>query len=154
MELPTLLCGPSKYLSQSEFPFLPALTYCSPFSIEANVVVIASCIPTLQPLLEIIFGKRVFGSYSQGKGDRYKGSDSFPPSSYNRNKHSNALGKDDLGFTNLTNVTGKDSQESILPSNGSAKQNTFSMGHIHRTDDVIVEYESSSQQGAKVNSSW
>ncbi|KAJ5295815.1 hypothetical protein PENANT_c001G05068 [Penicillium antarcticum] len=123
-------------------------------NVEANIVVIASCIPTLQPLLEIILGKRGFGSYSQGKGDRYKGSDSFPPSSYNRNKHSNAMGKDELGFTNLDTVMGKESQESILPSNETGKQDTFSMGHIHRTDDVIVEYESASQQGAKANSSW
>ncbi|KAJ5770120.1 uncharacterized protein N7511_002171 [Penicillium nucicola] len=123
-------------------------------NIEANVVVIASCIPTLQPLLEIMLGKRVFGSYSQGKGGHYKGSDSFPPSSYNRNKHSNAMGKDELGFTNLGTVTGKDSQESILPTNGPGKRDTYSMGHIRRTDDVVVEYESSSQQPAKTKSSW
>jgi hypothetical protein len=101
-----------------------------------------------------MLGKRVFGSYSEGKGDRYKGSNSFPPSSYNRNKHSKAMGKDELGFTNLDIETRKESQESILPSDGPGKQNNFSMGHIRRTDDVIVEYESSSQQGSKGNRSW
>jgi hypothetical protein len=36
----------------------------TPSSIEADVVVIASCIPTPQPLLELIMGKRTLGSYS------------------------------------------------------------------------------------------
>ncbi|KAJ5774225.1 hypothetical protein N7457_009121 [Penicillium paradoxum] len=108
-------------------------------NIEADVVVIASCIPTLQPLLEIIMGKRALGSYSQGKGDNYKSSSNFP-SSFSRAKQSNTNGKDDLGFTN---IDGQESQESILPVDERGNNNVHHMGQIHRTDDVTVSYESS-----------
>ncbi|KAJ5467431.1 hypothetical protein N7475_005183 [Penicillium sp. IBT 31633x] len=108
-------------------------------NIEADVVVIASCIPTLQPLLEIILGKRALGSYSQGKGENYKGSSTFP-SSFNRTKQSIGHGKDDLGFTNIDS---QESQESILQNDESGNKNSHAMGHIHRTDDVTIEYESS-----------
>ncbi|KAJ5551456.1 hypothetical protein N7535_000594, partial [Penicillium sp. DV-2018c] len=122
-------------------------------NIEADVVVIASCIPTLQPLLEMILGRRAMGSYSQGKSDQHKGSSNFP-SSFSRSKRSNAQGKDDLGFTNIDS---QGSQESILAADGADKSNSHAMGHIHRTDDVIISYESTSKvapNGSPVRTSW
>ncbi|KAJ5131068.1 uncharacterized protein N7515_007107 [Penicillium bovifimosum] len=110
-------------------------------NIEADVVTIASCIPTLQPLLEIILGKRGMGSYSQGKGDHYKGSSNFHPS-FNRTKQSSKQGKDDLGFTNIDS---QGSQESILAADNDQNKNSHAMGHIHRTDDVTISYESTSK---------
>ncbi|CAG8898115.1 unnamed protein product [Penicillium egyptiacum] len=116
-------------------------------NIEADVVVIASCIPTLQPLLEIILGKRAMGSYSQGKSDQLKNSSNFP-SSFHRSKQSKT--HDDLGFTNIDN---QDSQENILPADDQGK-NSHPLGHIHRKDDVIVEYEPSPTKPGPGYSSW
>lgn len=42
-----------------------------PSSVEGNSIIIASCIPTLRPLLEVLMGRKPFGSTS---GQRYKGS--------------------------------------------------------------------------------
>ncbi|CAG8075279.1 unnamed protein product [Penicillium nalgiovense] len=116
-------------------------------NIEADVVVIASCIPTLQPLLEIILGKRAMGSYSQGKSDQFKNSSNFP-SSFHRSKQSKT--HDDLGFTNIDN---QESQESILPTDDQGK-NSHPLGHIHRKDDVIVEYELSPPQSRPGYTPW
>lgn len=140
----TLSCGPSKYL-----PYLLVMQSNPLFSgsIEADVVVIASCIPTLQPLLEIILGKRAMGSYSQGKSDQFKNSSNFP-SSFHRSKQSKT--HDDLGFTNIDN---QESQESILPTDDQGK-NSHPLGHIHRKDDVIVEYELSPPQSRPGYTPW
>ncbi|KAJ5163102.1 uncharacterized protein N7500_004932 [Penicillium coprophilum] len=116
-------------------------------NIEADVVVIASCIPTLQPLLEMMLGKRAMGSYSQGKSDQFKGSSNFP-SSYNRSKPSKT--HDDLGFTNID----RESQESILPTDDNNNKKSHPMGHIYRKDDVTVEYESSAPKSGPGHTSW
>lgn len=143
--LPTSSCGPSEH---PHLNFLLCdLTLCSPCSIEANVVVIASCIPTLQPLLEIILGKRALGSYSQGKSDQYKNSSNFP-STFHRSKQSKT--HDDLGFTNIDN---QESQESILPTDDHGKK-SHPLGHIHRKDDVTVEYEPSTPKAGPGYTPW
>ncbi|KAJ5221642.1 uncharacterized protein N7469_010529 [Penicillium citrinum] len=123
-------------------------------NIEADVVIIASCIPTLQPLLELVLGKRTLGSYSNGQSGPYKNSGSnWNTASFDRSKKS-AARKDDLVVTNV------DSQESILPADGNKDQfqrnnnKTFPMGAIRRTDDVTVEYEANSTHGANSQSSW
>jgi hypothetical protein len=126
------------------------VTRSNPFfspSIEADVVVIASCIPTLQPLLEIILGKRVSPSYSQGKSDQFKGSSNFP-SSYNRSRQQSKT-HDELGFTNID----RESQESILPAD-SNRTNSHALGHIHRKDDVTVEYEPAAPKSGPGRTSW
>lgn len=117
-------------------------------------MIIASCIPTLQPLLELVLGKRTLGSYSNGQSGPYKNSGSnWNTASFDRSKKS-AAGKDDLVVTNV------DSQESILPADGNKDQfqrngnKTFPMGAIQRTDDVTVEYESHSTHGANSQNSW
>ncbi|ODM17646.1 hypothetical protein SI65_07321 [Aspergillus cristatus] len=76
--------------------------------IEFNVVIMASCIPTLHPLPEITLGRRSLRSWSASR-DNYKnsGSHSMPGASYNPSKRSNPR-KPDLTITNV------ESQESIL----------------------------------------
>lgn len=142
-------CGPSN----SHFPDIcisAHLTNQLP-SIEADVVMIASCIPTLQPLLELIMGKRTLGSYSHS--DKYKQSGSnFNMGTFDRSKRS-AARKDDLA---VTNVEGKESQESILRDDQLQQDKEFPMGAIRRTDNVTVEYEprSPSTQGHHTEGSW
>jgi hypothetical protein len=117
---------------------------------------IASCIPTLQPLLELIMGKRTLGSYSNS--DKYKQSSSnFNMGTFDRSKRS-ATRKDDLA---VTNVEGKESQESILRDDQLQhdqlqQDKEFPMGAIRRTDNVTVEYEprSRSAQAHHTEGSW
>ncbi|KAJ5755465.1 hypothetical protein N7533_005008 [Penicillium manginii] len=125
-------------------------------NIEANVVTIASCIPTLQPLLEIILGKRSLGSYSNGHSGAYKGSNTQWNSTHERSKRSVAR-KDDLAITNV------ESQESILRAdhdkdiNSAPKSsNDFPMSTlaIHRTDNFTVEYDSQSRARDDRKGSW
>ncbi|KAJ5593874.1 uncharacterized protein N7459_000082 [Penicillium hispanicum] len=123
-------------------------------NIEADVVVIASCIPTLQPLLELILGKRTLRSYSNGQGGKYKdgSSNNWNSASFDRVKRS-AARKDDLAITNV------ESQESILQSDENNRQfqreRAFPLGTIRRTDNVTVEYESrAGHQGPDSQGSW
>lgn len=118
----------------------------TPSSIEADVVVIASCIPTLQPLLELVMGKRNLGSYSNGQSGRYQRSGSnFNAASFDRSKRS-AGRKDDI---EITNFEGKESQESILPAD-QFRQKTFPLT-IRRTDNVSIEY--GARQDVQANAS-
>jgi hypothetical protein len=132
-----LLSGPGKTgISHSEL----RLTLFP--SIESNIIVIASCIPTLGPLYELILGRRSWSSQ-----ERYhykdKGSNNQRPSfSAERHKRSN-LGsyKDaDLFITNNIGTTPEGSQESILRLDKQAKGGRPA-GGIQRTDQVVVEYE-------------
>ncbi|KAF4760718.1 hypothetical protein HAV15_006113 [Penicillium sp. str.  len=155
MDSPT---NPTTHVSLSTTPIIPLRSKADQIkngtadlvmwtNIEANVVVIASCIPTLQPLLEVILGKRALGSYSQGKSDQYKNSSNFP-SSFHRSKQSKT--HDDLGFTNIDN---QESQENILPTDEDGKK-SHPLGHIHRKDDVIVEYEPSTPKSGPGYTPW
>ncbi|KAJ5133750.1 hypothetical protein N7526_005115 [Penicillium atrosanguineum] len=113
-------------------------------NIEANVVVIASCIPTLQPLLELIMGKRTLGSYSNSGKYKQTGGN-YNTGTFDRSKRSAV--KDDLA---ITNIEGKESQESILRDDQLGQDQlhqdrAFPMGAIRRTDNVTVEYEARSQ---------
>ncbi|KAL1993268.1 hypothetical protein VTN49DRAFT_3217 [Thermomyces lanuginosus] len=96
--------------------------------IEACVVAIASCIPTLQPLLELILGKRAMGSSGRGTNDRSKNS-TFNSSSYSAKR------KESIGFTAV------ESQESFLGGNQMESQNVHQLSQIRRTDNVTVNYE-------------
>lgn len=108
-----------------------------PSSIESNIIIIASCIPTLGPLYEILRGKRSWSShqnYYQSSGNK------IPSSTGDRHFKKYALDshKDaDLFTTNIgTNREG--SQESILRDEANGSRPT---GKIQRTDQVVVEYE-------------
>lgn len=112
-------------------------------SIEADVVVIASCIPTLQPLLELIMGKRTLRSYSNSGKYKQTGGN-YNSGTFDRSKRSAVT--DDLAFTN---IEGKESQESILRDDQLGQDQlhedkVFPLGAIRRTDNVTVEYETRS----------
>ncbi|XRM47096.1 hypothetical protein ABZX51_010097 [Aspergillus tubingensis] len=108
-------------------------------NIESNVVIIASCIPTLQPVLELILGKRTTSSYNNSR-NRYKGSSQLPDSSYDHSKLSKPR-KPDYEITTVG------SQESILREEDNGRNiESHPMGAIRRTDNVTVEYESRSRE--------
>lgn len=130
-------------------------------SIEGNSIIIAACIPTLQPLFEVIFGRRVFGS----TGDRqyYKGYGSAsgaktPNIELSANMGSKSTSKHrKMGINDIT--LAKDSQESILGSeneahgngnNASDQASRGTFGWIQRTDDVTIVYEEPSVNEPKV----
>ncbi|PYI00144.1 hypothetical protein BO71DRAFT_393762 [Aspergillus ellipticus CBS 707.79] len=107
--------------------------------IESNVVILASCIPTLQPLIEVILGKRTLRST---KGYQYKEDGSHLRESTKWTSKPSGIRKDDPDLT----ITGVGSQESILQ-----------MGQIRRTDNVTVEYERPSEhtdEGQESSTSW
>ncbi|EYE91326.1 uncharacterized protein EURHEDRAFT_406167 [Aspergillus ruber CBS 135680] len=109
-------------------------------SIESNVVIMASCIPTLHPLLEITLGRRSLRSWSASRDNYKNSSSSMPGASYNRSKRSNPR-KPDLTITNVG------SQENIL------RPDELALSQIHRTDNVTVQYESRSG-AAEERTSW
>lgn len=115
-------------------------------SIEGNAIIIAACIPTLQPLVDRIFGRGIFGSTRGERGrSGYEsqgqhatklvtiGSKTFRSS--RRNKK-----------TGISDTTiGQESQESIL-SFSRRHVNHYSKGEedlvITRTQEVSIQVES------------
>ncbi|PLB54041.1 hypothetical protein P170DRAFT_504869 [Aspergillus steynii IBT 23096] len=113
-------------------------------NVESNVVIIASCIPTLQPVLELLLGRRTTSSYNNSR-NRYKDSSNLKDSSYVHSKPSRPARKSDLAITNV------ESQESILRGDefNSGGGDAHPMGAIRRTDNVVVEYETRNGRGHK-----
>ncbi|KAF2197616.1 hypothetical protein GQ43DRAFT_380589 [Delitschia confertaspora ATCC 74209] len=120
-------------------------------SIEGNTIIMATCIPVLRPLADLVFGKKVFGS-SANKGYGSKGYDSKGYGSHSGHvnlnsielsnvKHGNAKG------TILSSKRGGrdpmkvDSQESILGHDNTTTHGSNKAGWIQRTDDVSVSYD-------------
>ncbi|OOF97175.1 hypothetical protein ASPCADRAFT_514189 [Aspergillus carbonarius ITEM 5010] len=102
--------------------------------IESNVVILASCIPTLQPLLEIVLGKR--NLRSTGAYNYRESSTPLPTSNKWSSKRSGPRrDKNDLIITD----TG--SQDSILQAADDHGVESHYMGRIRRTDNITVEYE-------------
>lgn len=94
----------------------------------------ASCIPTLGPLYEMLRGKR---SWTSHRSYPYKNSTQIPSSDRFRSRNY-ALGSNkdrDLFETNIGTVR-EGSQESILQEGGGRP-----VDKIQRTDQVVVEYE-------------
>ncbi|EER25284.1 hypothetical protein D8B26_007908 [Coccidioides posadasii str. Silveira] len=108
-------------------------------NIEANVVVIASCIPTLKPLIERLSGtiKGSRGSSGRYYGRYAKDSSGQIRSSSQRSKRFNSK-KNSISITNAV------SEESFLPTR-ETKQG------IRRTDDVCVEYEMQDEFSREAN---
>ncbi|GLA68567.1 hypothetical protein AtubIFM55763_005308 [Aspergillus tubingensis] len=104
-------------------------------SIESNVVILASCIPTLQPLLEIILGKRSLRSTSRYQ---YKESSAQLPES---NKWSSKRSAHRKSKGNMM-VADVGSQDSILQTVNDHGDESHYMGHIRRTDNITIVYES------------
>ncbi|PYH79786.1 hypothetical protein BO82DRAFT_366433 [Aspergillus uvarum CBS 121591] len=110
-------------------------------SIESNVIIMASCIPTLGPLYEMIRGRRSWSSYQR----YYKNHEIELATSHNRpfRKPMNyMLTHDDLLTTNIGTLK-NGSEDNILPT-GQMGHQEYAMGQIHRTHKVVVEYEKAS----------
>ncbi|KAF2875905.1 hypothetical protein BDV95DRAFT_591327 [Massariosphaeria phaeospora] len=120
-------------------------------SIEGNSIIIAACIPTLQPLFDLLLGRRVLGStgeqYYKGYGSRsgMKTPNHIELSSNSENKSASRHRK--MGVHDVT--IAKDSQESILGSeneqggngNTTSEQKPRGSHWIQRTQDVTISYE-------------
>ncbi|KAJ5411069.1 uncharacterized protein N7487_005428, partial [Penicillium crustosum] len=114
-------------------------------SIESNIVIMASCIPTLGPMYEMIRGKRSWsshGRYDSGKLRSYTDRPTKKSASNNRD--------DDILMTTNIEITRSGSQESILNSDRLGKD----AGKIHRTDQVKIEYGERPQGDHEPRPSW
>lgn len=112
-------------------------------SIEANTIIIAACVPTMTPLIELILGRKIFSTRSARQSSAYvqssslvKGKSSSGPGSrvhQSRSSHQWTTVQIENG------VSGDDveSQKSIL---GRGEDN-IPLDRIARTDHVIIEYE-------------
>lgn len=105
-------------------------------SIEGNSIIIAACIPTLQPLFERLFGRGIFGStgygqrhggYKSHEGDKVVELSTIGGRSHGTSKSSKKHRK--MGLADTT-IGGQDSQESILGS-GAQQPNQ----HAHYLDE-------------------
>lgn len=105
-------------------------------NVESNVVIIASSIPTLQPVLDLVLGRRTASSYSNSR-NRYKDSSgrAYDSTTFNKSKQSKSTRKPGIITTDV------ESQESILRDHGDLRSDNDLLGSIRRTDNVIVEYE-------------
>src|SRR4051812_36939822 len=110
-------------------PGIRTTTDLTPPSIEASTIIIACCIPVLQPLVDALLGRRAFGSspgyknYNSSGYQNYGNSRTGQPRSNIELSDSRKLRSDDRG--NMTNVkylgsgaAELDSQESILRHDG------------------------------------
>lgn len=130
-------------------------------SVEGSTIIIAACIPVLQPLVDRISGRRLFStSYGNRNYKNYGSSKSGVPQSdvelsYRSRKRTV---KDPNGLTFL-DQTQVGSEESILQANGGDKQSTSSAPNslqpqslspgsrgIVRTDVITVSHSSEGQQ--------
>ncbi|KAJ5623787.1 hypothetical protein N7510_000096 [Penicillium lagena] len=93
--------------------------------VEANVNILASCIPTLQPILEMMFGKRAFRS----SADRYKDS---------AQKTNWSTGKRTVGYhrRDKSQFTAVGSQDSIL--GGADEAENHALGQIRRPENIAT----------------
>ncbi|PYI24826.1 hypothetical protein BO99DRAFT_439069 [Aspergillus violaceofuscus CBS 115571] len=111
-------------------------------NVEADLVIIASCIPTLQPLLEFLLGKRSLASYSHPRSyPRTTGyGDGGSKPSNKRSRRSTMLDPTAITITSMR----RDSQEEILqyelrsPVPGPTQKPGW---EIQRTDHIVIEYE-------------
>lgn len=99
---------------------------------EGSIIIIAACVPLLQPLIEVVFGKRIFSSGNR----RYTQQDSDGKSAcfgHQGKKEPSTFGADSLSSLKTTIVT-KGSQENIL-------DRYDSDGKIVRTDAFAITVE-------------
>lgn len=110
-------------------------------SVESDVFIIASCIPTLRPVIELIFGSRM-RSLSKNSRDRYNYTNNQHCSSYGQSKLSKKPPKSDIVTTNV------ESQESILREEDEEDEDRCSddypLGHISSTGQETVRSERNS----------
>ncbi|KAL2862681.1 uncharacterized protein BJX67DRAFT_385380 [Aspergillus lucknowensis] len=109
-------------------------------SIESNIIIIASCIPTLGPLYELARGNR---SWSSHQRDYKNSGGQLHSASFDRLSKKPTFGdRRDAELMTRNIGTMKDgSQESILRVQENAKGVQHPRDRIQRTDQVVVEYE-------------
>ncbi|OQE25982.1 hypothetical protein PENFLA_c007G07809 [Penicillium flavigenum] len=119
-------CAQIKGLADQKDPTFSTVPLVVWTNVEANVVVIAACIPTLQPMLELILRKLKLVSTFKGHSK---------PSSYAQHKIYDNQSSSRAHVSKKERITPsrKESQESIL--------NDLEQYQIRRTDEVHVEYE-------------
>lgn len=116
-------------------------------SIEADVVVIASCIPTLQPLLEYFVQKSKGSSYNNKYFNRIDKNSSNQNNSRSIEMRAHRSQRSKQHSISITNIErGDGSEENILETAGEPHQ-------IRRTDDVTIQYESRHDEASK-SGSW
>ncbi|KAF9878364.1 integral membrane protein [Colletotrichum karsti] len=101
--------------------------------VEGSIIIIAACVPVLQPLAEIVFGKRIFSSSSRRYTHQNSGGKSMGMFGHQGKKEPQRFGADSFNSLKTTIVT-KGSQESIL-------EKYDSDGRIVRTDAFTVTVE-------------
>lgn len=102
------------------------------YSIEADVVVIASCIPTLHPLLELLTGKRTLAS-SRSRSQNYYNK-YYADASQGQNRSRSRK-------NTSTSVTMDMENQSVFCEDPTINDNSSQENIIRRTDDVHIEYE-------------
>ncbi|KAJ5237748.1 hypothetical protein N7489_007839 [Penicillium chrysogenum] len=126
-------CAQIKGLADQTDPTFSTVPLVVWTNVEANVVVIAACIPTLQPMLELILRKLKLVSTFKGHSK---------PSSYAQYKiyDNQSSSPAYVSKKERTTPSRKESQESIL--------NDMEQYQIRRTDEVHVEYEMQQSKAA------
>ncbi|KAE8332509.1 hypothetical protein BDV39DRAFT_216605 [Aspergillus sergii] len=99
-------------------------------NVESNVLILASCIPTLQPILELTLRGHVHTRSPRGKDANYPRDSVFQRTGHKTNRRSDR------------SITHVESQESIL--GAEERKNSHPLGAIVRTDDVSVEFNTRS----------
>ncbi|KNG91193.1 hypothetical protein ANOM_000608 [Aspergillus nomiae NRRL 13137] len=100
-------------------------------NVESNVLILASCIPTLQPIIELALRGHIRTRSPRGKDANYPRDSAFQRTGHKTNRRSDR------------SITHVESQESILGAEERQK-NSHPLGAIVRTDDVQVEFNTRS----------
>ncbi|KAB8256821.1 hypothetical protein BDV32DRAFT_140926 [Aspergillus pseudonomiae] len=100
-------------------------------NVESNVLILASCIPTLQPIIELTLRGHMRTRSPRGKDANYPRDSAFQRTGHKTNRRSDR------------SITHVESQESILGAEERQK-NSHPLGAIVRTDDVQVEFNTRS----------
>ncbi|KAJ5835420.1 hypothetical protein N7447_001446 [Penicillium robsamsonii] len=117
-------------------------------SVESNIIIMASCIPTLGPMYEMIRGKRSWSSHGRYGSSKMQSYTDRPTK-----KSTNTREDDDILMTTNIETTRSGSQESILNSDQLRKE-AYVVGKIHRTDQVKIEYGTRPQGDNESRPSW
>ncbi|KAJ5384077.1 hypothetical protein N7517_001988 [Penicillium concentricum] len=117
-------------------------------SVESNIIIMASCIPTLGPIYEMIRGKRSWSSHGRYDSGKMRSYTDRPTK-----KSNNTCEDDDILMTTNIETTRSGSQESILNSDQLQKE-AHVVGKIHRTDQVKIEYGARPQGDHEPRPSW
>ncbi|KUM60935.1 hypothetical protein ACN42_g6181 [Penicillium freii] len=117
--------------------------------VESNIIIMASCIPTLGPIYEMIRGKRSWSSHGRYDSGKFRSHTDRPMKKSTINDRED----DDILMTTNIGTTRSGSQESIL--NSDQLRNEANVpGRIHRTDQVKIEYGEKPQGGREPRPSW